>query len=89
MCQIQVYFLDLQKHFSWENLSMSSREQIFYHFKYSNIVRFCVQLALFKCDFLRDERTKSWTSWSQIKAENMRNLKVPRHVQIGASKPEL
>ena len=35
-----------------------SREHIFYHLKYLNIVKFCVQLALFKCDFLRVEWTK-------------------------------
>ena len=38
-------------------------------------------------NFLRVEWTKSWTSCAQMKAGNMRNLNLPLHVQIGASKP--
>ena len=32
-----------------------------------------VRVALCKHDFLRDPCTESWTSWAQMKAENLRN----------------
>ena len=35
-----------------------------------NIVKFCVKLALFKCEILRDELTKSWTSCPQMSNES-------------------
>ena len=46
-------------------------------------------VALLKCDFLRVPCTESWTSWAQMKAENLRNSKMGLHVPIAASKLEL
>ena len=46
-------------------------------------------VALFKYDFLRDPCTESWTSWAQMKAENLRNPKMSLHVSIDASKLEV
>ena len=37
---------------------------------------FHVRVALFKLDFLKDPCTESWTSWAQMKAENLRNPKM-------------
>ena len=50
---------------------------------------FHVRVALLKCDFLRVPCTESWTSWAQMKAENLRNSKMGLHVPIAASKLEL
>ena len=50
---------------------------------------FHVRVALFKHDFLRDPYTESWTSWAQMKAENLRNPKMSPHVPTAASKQEL
>ena len=50
---------------------------------------FHVRVALFKLDFLKDSCTESWTSWAQMKAENLRNPKMSLHVPIAASKLEL
>ena len=50
---------------------------------------FRVRVALLKCDFLRVPCTESWTSWAQLKAENLRNPKMVLHVPIAASKVEL
>ena len=50
---------------------------------------FHVRVALFKLDFLKDLCTKSWSSWAQMKAENLRNPKMSLHVPIAASKLEL
>ena len=50
---------------------------------------FHVRVALLKCDFLRVPCTESWTSWAQMKAENLRNSKMVLHVPIAASKLEL
>ena len=50
---------------------------------------FHVSVALFKLDFLKDPCTETWTSWAQIKAENLRNPKMFLHVPIAASKLEL
>ena len=50
---------------------------------------FHVRVALFKLDFLKDPCSESWTSWSQMKAENLRNPKMSLHVPIAASKLEL
>ena len=50
---------------------------------------FHVRVALLKCDFLRVPCTESWTSWAQLKAENLRNPKMVLHVPIAASKLEL
>ena len=43
---------------------------------------FHVRVALFKLDFLRDTCTESWTSWAQMKAENLRNPKMSLHVTL-------
>ena len=48
---------------------------------------FHVRVALLKCDFLRVPCTESWTSWAQMKAENLRNPKMVLHVPIAASEP--
>ena len=50
---------------------------------------FHVRVALLKCDFLRVPCTESWTSWAQLKAENLRNPKMALHVPIAAPKLEL
>ena len=50
---------------------------------------FHVRVALLKCDFLRVPCTESWTSWAQLKAENLRNPKMVLHVPIAAPKLEL
>ena len=50
---------------------------------------FHFRVALLKCDFLRVPCTESWTSWAQLKAENMRNPKMVLHVPIAAPKLEL
>ena len=48
-----------------------------------------VRVALLKCDFLRVPCTKSWTSWAQMKDENLRNPKMVLHVPIAVPKLEL
>ena len=56
----------------------------------NTILRFFhVRVALFKVNFLSDLCTKSWPSLAQMKAENLRILKMSLHVQIAASKLEL
>ena len=50
---------------------------------------FHVRVALLKCDFLQVPCTKSWTSWAQMKAENLRNPKMVLHIPIAPSKLEL
>ena len=50
---------------------------------------FHVRVALFKLDFLKDPCSESWTSWSQMKAENLRNSKIGLHVPKAVSKLEL
>ena len=50
---------------------------------------FHVRVALLKCDFLRVPCTESWTSWAQLKAENLRNPKMVLDVPIAAPKLEL
>ena len=50
---------------------------------------FHVRVALLKCDFLQVPLTKSWTSWAQMKAENLRNPKMVLHIPIAPSKLEL
>ena len=50
---------------------------------------FHVRVALLKCDFLQVPFTKSWTSWAQMKAENLRNPKMVLHIPIAPSKLEL
>ena len=50
---------------------------------------FHVRVALLRCDFLRVTSTESWTSWAQIKAENLRNEKMGLHVPVPVSKLEL
>ena len=37
---------------------------------------FHVRVALFKWNFLRVPCTESWTSWAQMKAENLKNDKM-------------
>ena len=37
---------------------------------------FHVRVSLFKLDFLKDPCTETWTSWAQMKAENLRNPKM-------------
>ena len=58
---------------------------VFQHF----MLFFHVMVALLKCDFLQVPLTKSWTSWAQMKAENLRNPKMVLHVPIAPSKLEL
>ena len=50
---------------------------------------FHVRVALLKCDFLRVPCTESWTSWAQLKAENLRNPKMVLDVPIAGPKLEL
>ena len=50
---------------------------------------FHVRVALLRCDFLQVPLTKSWTSWAQMKAENLRNPKMVLHIPIAPSKLEL
>ena len=50
---------------------------------------FCDRVANFRGDFLRDALTLSWTSWSQMKAYNLRIPTLSLLVPIAASKPEL
>ncbi len=47
---------------------------------------FHVRVALFKHNFLRDPCTEFWTSWAQMKAENLRNPTMSLHVPTAASK---
>ena len=54
-----------------------------------NLTFFHVRVALLKYDFLRAPCTESWTSWAQIKAENLRNPKMVLHVPLAAPKLEL
>ena len=49
---------------------------------------FHVRVFLLKCDFLQAPCTK-WTSWAQMKAENLTNPKMVLHVPIAVSKLEL
>ena len=46
-------------------------------------------VALLKCNFLRDERTKPWTPGAQMKAKNLANAKLPLTTPIESSKPEI
>ena len=50
---------------------------------------FHVRVALLKCDFLRVPCTESWTSWAQMKDENLKNPKMVLQVPIATSKLEL
>ena len=48
---------------------------------------FHVRVALLKCDFLRVPCTESWTSWAQMKDENLRNPKIAAYrLELYASK---
>ena len=49
---------------------------------------FCVRVALFKHDFLRDAFTESLTSCAQIKAKYLRISELPLLSSIDASKME-
>ena len=53
------------------------------------LATFCVKLALFKCNFLRDPLTESMTFCVHMKAENQRSSKLPLLGLIGASQPKL
>ena len=50
---------------------------------------FMFMVAVFKHDLHRVPSTESWTSWDQMKAENLNNHKMVQHVPIAASKLDL
>ena len=53
------------------------------------LAHFHVRVVLFKHNFLRHPCTEFWTSWVQMKAEDLRNPKMSLPVPIAASKVEL
>ena len=45
--------------------------------KMLSCLKFCVRVALFKLDCLRDKCAESWSSWAQMKNVKLRILKLP------------